>query len=1393
MHSKRQHLLGRGLETEVVFLLSTHVHSAQLLAQAILTNRDSEMDLHLRCIATHPRAGASGVPTAFAFSSRRARLVTAASDLLIDQSTSSNALSAVIRLSARVEELVYVGGSGAFLAFLENGIVASYAEHVNGLRLVQERRIGGAERPVALAAGAKFGHFALFAKVDSPSLWCLPVADGGAIGEPFKLRSDIEGDQENVNFVGGVFAKMRGKVATKARDRVCPVVAVATHPSLSFVAAAYTNGIVRVWDINKKEQRSHFDVQLAMREGVVDIAMHPTMPVVALCTNHGRLLTFYIKSALYRRGEESALATSKTRERKRRFRAMCFLPGNPSYLLLLAASRRIVVRRIDKAGMIVNSSRYTKASRPLSASQNAVISTSLSAATEDMLEGAADDGHHISLLCEPAFGLIATNLDNSGNIYVFQPREEGLPAIRRPLSCGLDTGFSQVPGNAFKGPVLLHAESLVAQRGVLFSYELGSETATKLCQLPAGDAHRIEVARDQGGYCVAALVFYSGDDEVSASYGYSESEPALRYVLCTKRGDGLSWNASEPGEGRSGCFLDAPGQHSRILILGVAGNMASILSFGGIGKPSGSVPVRQSRGVQRFKFDGKRAVKVFRTPFSSWTALLYHDAEGRRLCVSSNAFEHDQSRGRTLTEDYAMDDGTAFSLYGKESVIDVRWQRLPTNPDYEHYLGAILTDKRIYFVRDILEPLSVFEFQRIEKMVVPFAPPSFSWMGPSVMMLFGNSLHSVTLDGRSDVIAGLSHGENVTTLVATLPDRVVYARPSPTHALNSISIASRPYSSMSGLVRGMLNLPTTRSRDVSGQVEKVRLVLENQDVSQGSLELTKALIGHQLASVAYLLAVSEQGQFSMPPLKRAGFLGRMGDIRGALAIAESEYARLPNADSFHEGTELYRMLQRILNMSFASGDFEVGRRCSTLLGRKGTFSSFLDMEGGYAAVVSVSEYARSSGNRDIGELLQPLIEKSMRSSVATDSSMIPSRRELDNIRRTIQSVNLASIPLGDEDKCEMFMHSAPGLDADGNPVQQSQLQVASIVPTQVSERLEMFQKEIAVDLTASEDRNNDMSGAMEAVDLNAPDDHLKETVTAGVSHEGQVADSSDEEDLFNTAGGGPLPTAEPPTDISEETKEQAAETRRLMELQKAQTSAIVQQGSADIHALLQAQRSAVPTGRAVPATRAAEMRDRGIRKLDESRLDSAIRLFDSALRIIKQGRQSGQQCPPQLVLELVHYKLYAKLRYALQEIGISNHANTMAGRMTYVQLATAGTSIPLRSSHRVEALIAATDANIVVGNFGAAAQTMQTIKEVGVPSEEIRASLRNKYAVCSTKGFTNAMPQGLPRICYHSLKVITPGVPELRCAICGARFLTDVGLAVGATCSCCGLGPVTSG
>lgn len=1356
------------------------------------------MDLALRYIATHPKSGSSRVH--YALSSRYPRLVMASADLLVDQSTSTNALRANIRTSANVEKLVYIGGASAFVVFLQNGVVASYLEQQTTLQLVHEQKIGGDGRSVSKAYGNVSGCHALFVKEDSPSLWCLPVKENGMLHEPYKLRSDLEGDQGDVKFVGGVVAKVRGKVATTSKSRTCPIAAIATHPVLPYVAAAYANGIIRVWDTTKREQRNHFDAQLLLSEKIVDIVLHPDLPVVVLCTTLGRILTFRIKSGLYRRGDEPALPSSKTRDRKRHFRAMCCMMGSPSYLLLLTASRRIMVRMITKGSMIVSSSRFTKLSKVLAVHGNSLFSSQNAAGAESSGDRRLSDSSPATVCCEPTFGLMACALDRSGSVYIFQPKVDGMSGIRRPLTTGLDSGFSTLQGKSITGPVHVDAESLIVYGNTLFGYQLGTEELTKLCVLPPGDMRRVEVARDGFGFCVAAVVFYYGDEEVNSNM-YAEADPPARYVLCTRRGTSEPWNASEPAEGRSGCFLNAPGHHDRVLILSSSGTTLSLFSFGRTGQSS-----RQTRGVQRVKLQGNRVSQVFNTPFANWTAILMYDIEEKRLAISKNAFgTHNLSgTGEPPGALFEMDKGTSIKLQDSEIVIDVRWQRKFSSEAEAQYLGAIMTDKRIYFVHRIMMVITTFEFQSIARMVVPFVPPTVSWVGPSLMLLYGNSLFSISLDGNADLIAGVSRGEHVTALVASLRDRVIFARSPSAQDAPSVSVASRQYSGLSGLIRGMLSLPKSRSevrKDVSAGVKEI---LDSCDSSQGSWELTDSLIRNNMSAIAYLIAVSDKGKYSIPPLKRAAFLGRLGDIRGALLIVEEEYSRLPDAQAFHKGTELYRLLQRVMNMAFSCGEFGVGEKCSALLGKRGTFSAFVDREGGYTAARSVMNHSQESGDKYLLDVMRSHIEKSSRSCIATDSSVVASPRDIENMRRTIESLKPGAISLGSEDKVKISISIPPGEDEHGNVTPASRKQLDGITPTDICSRLGLLRRDTAIAYANTEmyptlNESEDFMVASETRPVIVKTFDMEEL---GARHGG----SSDEDELFKT---GPEhrkglnetdQTGSPafddsasrwikPGDLSDVAQRETAETRKKLALGKESSSAILKANKDETHALLVSQHSATDASAPVSGTRAIEIRERALRKYGQGKLSSAQKELDSSLRALSRGTERGVAPTKELLYSIVHYQMACRIRIAMDEIASSVHANTSPGRITYAQLANALTTLPLDTPHRVDALALAVDGNLVISNFGVAAHGLRLIKELGVP-EDMRLSLRDKYEICQARGFANTLQQPAIPLCFLSLKGIGVG-GTLSCPVCPAVFALDIGVSAETLCPCCGFGKIS--
>lgn len=1329
----------------------------------------------------------------------------------MDHSISTNAIRSTIRLSSNIEKLVYIGSPPTVLAFLENGHIAAYEETSSGLHLSHQRAILGADRSVVLAHGALFGNLALFCKADSPSVWCLPIRAGERLPDPFKLRSDIEGDQENVNFFDGTVAKIRGKVTAKQTSRVSPVLALASHPALPLVAAAYRNGIIRVWDVNRKEQRSHFDVQLLLSEAIVAIAFHPSHPVVVACTTHGRIISFVIKQTAFKRTEEPDLATSKTRVRKRRFRAMCFSHSNPSYLLLLTASRRIITRVVNRAGVLLLSSRFPKSSRPLALRDGAILTSEFISQFDDFEDESTVGGDIASLTFDPVFGLMACSLDNSGNVYIFQRMVDGFPSLRSPVSTGLDLPLSDVEGQKFTGPVNVNAESLVVFDNTLFVYTLGTESFKKICRLPAGDIRSVKTARDECGYCVGALIFYYGDDAIDSTE-YSDPKEPAQFVICTKLKSGDDWNVSEPSEGRSGCFLNLDGKHDRLMVVSESGQTVSLSPFACISAITGQAP-RPSSGVQRFKLENGRATNVFRAPFASWLSVLYHDTMGKRVSVSKNAFDG-YNASKDLSQLYDMDAQTAMALQGNETVLDIRWQRLPGgSPSKDEYLGAIMTEQRIYFVRHVLQPISQFEFNSISRIVVPFAAPSLTWVGQSVMLLFGNSLFSISVDGHSDLVAGLSNGEYATCIVATLADRLLYAAPNFSGKTGSVCVRSRPFGGVSGSLRGMLSLVRSGRGDAQQNGTLVSKIMEQHDVSQGSSGLVNCLASKQMSAMSYMIVMSPSGKFVMSSVRRALFLARMGDIRGALTVAEDEYARLPSGREFHHGTELFRLVQRILNIAFIIGDYETCGRCSTLLGRRGTVLAFIEGEGGLEALQSVMDQARSSGDNMLLGKLKLLVDRSAKSSVASEIGAVPSRREVYAIREAIASMQGGTITLGSTDRRDMFIFvvSEPaeeGKTTSAASINSVKLALAGV--NTINERLEMLRcsaKAYSADASSGGDNMDYDTFVDEGDDGRA---HQTSAPPLGSEVDKRVADSS-EEDIADGKGGeyagqfskhrkdehvhnqsarpiaGMLPVAS--GQLTHMTMEGVIDTERKLEQHTVLSKAGVGQAAESMHELANAQRLLRQTGNADPEVKANDLLLRACEKLRENRHESAQKDIENAIRAIARGVERGVPVTASLLTPFIHYRFACRLRDAMVAIAESEHATQMAGLKTYLQLSTMETNLMLKNVDRIDALVRTGDANMRLGNFGTASQALRLIKDIGVP-ENIREKLRQRFAVCQSHQFVDAVQMPPQNICYRSLKAIAVGIRTFGCSVCVAVFAGDSGVVIGTACEYCRMGQI---
>lgn len=1327
------------------------------------------MDLELRSEISTPSKSTYGID--FAFSTRRPTLVTTCGKSITVQNVSTEAISSRIRSVRNVEKIVYVGGAAAFLVFLDDGTVSSYVERPSGLEFTATEKTERGPRALAFVSSSITGLYAAFTKEDSPSAWCIALEENGRIKELYKLRSDIEGGQDNVNAIDGVFARVRGKVATNAKSRTCPIVALATHPSLPLIAAAYSNGIVRVWDAQNKQQKGHLDAQLLMGEKITGMAMHPTSDILILCTSQGRLICFRVQHTLFRRGDDPVLATSKLRERRRSFLRICFFGVNPVYVVVLTRTRRLLFRFVTSEGKFAHSSRYLQPSRPLSVSLSSNVQEQITASRKIQTAMDVKDSK-VSLKYDSLFGFLAVAFEKRGNIFLYQRRLDRLPYVARPICCGIDASFAD--GRTLSKPLFVAKDALFVQSGWLFSYGLGKEDATRLCRLPDGDFRSMRICRDVAGSAVAALVFMYIDEESDSLSDRADASTFARYVLCTKRSETVEWNVSEPGDGRSGCFLNVEGEHDQVLIISNTGHAGSIFSFATKNK-RGSI----SRGVRRLKLATDRVDAVFRSPFCSWMSVIYFDALKRRVSVSKNAFRKCSSHASAemrmniaeTDNGYLMDNDADMKLRPKEIVLDVRWQCRKTNRDGSRWFGAILTNFSVYFVQDVLSPVSKLDFVTLERTLVNFGLPSMVWLGPSLAILFGSFLYSVSMDGRADLIAGISHGENAGVLLAALPDRVVYAKPTGFHHAEDVAVSSRPISPMSILIRSVLSVPWS-NRDGGAHIDEISELLRSKDATQGSEELIEALIRNNLAPIAYLVCVSEQGRHIVPPLKRSSFLARIGDIRGALVVVEQEYSSLPNAESFHAGTELHRLTQRIMNMAIVSGDFAVSKRCSALLGRRGTFEAFVESEGGFPALKIIMEYATNTGNHQIASVLRPLLVRSAESCIATDSSRFPSAQEIRNARRAVESMDMRSVSLGTKDQLRIAVRNIEGEKENEDAVHflpntAAETTVLDTMPiSRALDRLQVFADRSIVKLVSSDDVNvpsvdNDFKSAQSPTLEVSSESAVYENNSV---HDNGVYHIQPEGNDAGLVGGIPSKTDVVYNAPNEPT----------------QSSSSVGELNDISHAL--------------------RMLEKGLAKVDSGKYEEALDAMERGIETIANSVEESSQRTNitsdkrTLLSTLVGYRMAMKLWLAMEQIRTSPHAKTLGGQVTTAQLATAmGFAHGFHPRHAIGALNLACDANMSIGNYGVAARCLIQIRSLANRDEvtdTVKQTLKAKYAKCQSFGLRDSHTPFSWDLCFESLRLIGATDRMHVCSICPAKFSPAVGLCATDSCTCCRIGNV---
>ena len=1278
----------------------------------------------------------------YSFSTKRPTLVTACGTTVTVQNISNGAISSRLRTSSPVQRVVHVGRSNAFLFFLTDGTIASYVERPHGLELTGTASHDG-DRDVVCAEGSETGSIAGFSKSDSPSVWCVHLDGQGGIREVFKLRGDVEGGQESG---AGVLAKMRGKVA-----RQFNIVSVAVHPNMPIIAAAYENGIARVWDANRKQQRTHFDAQLLIGEKITGMSLHPDGDVLVLCTSQGRMISFRLQNAAFKRGAEPTLATSKMREKSRSFVNCTFVGRHPAYIAVLTRTRRLLLRRVNENGVLLRSSRHVTASRPLPVTQGAIPADAV-AASRKVQKSMDTDGSRVTMKYYASFGLLAFTYESTGPIYLYQRRVDRMPFIARPVCSGIDSKFTEA--SALKKPFYVSSDALFVQNGAMYSYTLGKEVTTRLCSLPDGDVRYIRVARDELGFAIAALVFMYIDDEIDSVSDRPDASSFAKYVLCTKISGNVEWTVSEPNDGRSGCFLNADGHHDQVLIIANTGHAASLYSFA----PRKNRSTTVSRGVRRMRLGADRVETVWPSPFCNWMSVVYFDALKKRLSVSRNTFRRCSNRASPeerldIAENdngYAMEPETDLKLRSKEIVLDVRWQYRWGGRDGPKWYGAVLTNLGVYFFQDVLLVISRLDFVTLERSIVDFSLPSILWLGPSVSILFGSALYSVSMDGQADLVAGLSNGDNAAIQLAALPDRLVYAKP--TGFSGVVSVSSRPYSIMSILIRSALAVPWNNGPHDA--VDEISEHLRTKDASQGSEELIETLIRNKLMPIAYLVCVSDQGRHIVPPLKRSSFLARIGDIRGALDVVENEYASLPDSKAFHSGTELHRLAQKIMNMSIVCGDFVVAKRCSALLGRRGTFEAFVDTEGGYPALKTIMDLANRTGNAGIANALRPLAVKSEQSCIASDASRFPSTKEMRNTRRAIENLDVRAVALGTEDKVKVAVKSSEGdvvLDNLGVFV--------------AMDRLQVLADDAVVILKSSDDA--DVSSGIE------------NTLTMGTETEREM----------ETAVNGDVAAVVP--------SEQNAAVAGLVGGIPARVNVVYNDPEASNT------KKAKNSGEEDYRVPAANYLRSGMSKVDNMQYESALEDFEAGIKAlgkyVKRLGVSAEQVPNVLekatrngLGKLVGYRMAMKLWMAMEEIKASEHATTIGGKMTIAQLATAMAFVHgFHQRHAIGALNLACDANMEVGNYSTAARCLVQIRQLAKRdevSEGVKQVLRAKYARCQQFGLRDGNGAFVWTLCWDSLRVIQTGERVLFCNVCPARFTLVTGFRAGDSCTCCRVG-----
>eukprot|EP00172_Hildenbrandia_rubra_P000640 Plantae.Rhodophyta-Hildenbrandia_rubra.ctg13464.p1 GENE.Plantae.Rhodophyta-Hildenbrandia_rubra.ctg13464~~Plantae.Rhodophyta-Hildenbrandia_rubra.ctg13464.p1 ORF type:complete len:569 (-),score=112.19 Plantae.Rhodophyta-Hildenbrandia_rubra.ctg13464:2241-3857(-) len=429
-----------------------------------------------------------------------------------------------------------------------------------------------------------------------------------------------------------------------------------------------------------------------------------------------------------------------------------------------------------------------------------------------------------------------------------------------------------------------------------------------------------------------------------------DREGTSRYCLAT-RGEGKEerWALSEDREGEAGCFYG----DGRIVIVqkGISKKRGSVGEEFSFGKDGGA-----ARGVTRFGFGQRKIAGVFRTPWVAGAIVIYHDREGAELLCS---------KGSSSLE---IDDRIpSLKLKKDENVLDIRF-----GGGLRGEMGIVLTGERALVIGEDLQTVIDWEYR--SQHVGRFVNPSALWMigGGAFLVVDGGGemVYGVTINGRAEPVTGLSRTENCGFLAAALYDRIIYLRPDANEE-RGFAVVTKPLKPFSLILRGLAALPNPKPnrsrsrRDASSSaltMESLKLILAQSDTSYSSAVLIDALVESGFYAVAYAFTKSPQSETSLAPLERSAILIRLGDLRGALQVLETTYAKeSEHFSDLHPQMALSRALQSLVISACQTGDFVVAQRCSQLLGKKGTLRAFVSQPGGFTAAKALHRYARASG------------------------------------------------------------------------------------------------------------------------------------------------------------------------------------------------------------------------------------------------------------------------------------------------------------------------------------------------------------------------------------------------------------------------------------------------